>query len=209
MLAHAHGERLQPAQHEPAVERPRHRAERLLQEVEALGDRRVVRRDEAADDVGVAAEVLRRRVDDDVGAERERLLQVRRRERVVDDDERADRVRRLGGRADVDDVQQRVRRRLEPDEPRALVEVLAEVRVDLVGRDELELVALRLVDLGEHPVDAAVDVVDADDAVAGIDEVHGVVVAPMPERKAIPCSAPSSEARQICSAVRVGLATRE
>ena len=33
-------------------------------------------------------------------------------------------------------------------------------------------VALRLVDLREHPVDAAVDVGDQDDALAGIDEVH-------------------------------------
>ena len=38
-----------------------------------------------ADDVGVAAEVLRRGVHDDVGAEGERVLQVRRGERVVDD----------------------------------------------------------------------------------------------------------------------------
>ena len=48
----------------------------------------------AADEVGVAAEVLGRRVDDDVGAELERALQVRRREGVVDDD----RQRRLPSR---------------------------------------------------------------------------------------------------------------
>jgi hypothetical protein len=62
----------------------------------------------------VAAEELRRRVDDDVGAERERLLQQRRGERVVHDHARA---RLAGGgadRGDVGDVQQRVRRRLEP-----------------------------------------------------------------------------------------------
>ena len=35
-----------------------------------------------------------------------------------------------------------------------------------------------------------------------------VVVAAMPDANATPCSALSSEARQICSAVRVGLATR-
>ena len=81
-----------------------------------------------SDQVGVAAEVLRRRVDDDVGAEVERLLQVRRRERVVDDEDRADGVRRVGGRADVDDVEQRIRRRLDPDHPRALVEVVGEAR---------------------------------------------------------------------------------
>ena len=43
----------------------------------------------AADDVGVAAEVLRGRVHHDVGAEGQRLLQVGRGERVVDDQQRA------------------------------------------------------------------------------------------------------------------------
>ena len=87
--------------------------------------------DEPADDVGVAAEVLRRRVEDDVGPELERPLEVRRGEGVVDDDEHA----RASGRAaearlDVDDVQQRVRRGLEPDDARALVEVLARAPPD-------------------------------------------------------------------------------
>ena len=93
---HPESERLQAAQHEPGVERARHGAQRLLQERQPLGDRRVVRGDDAADDVAVAAEVLRRRVDDGVGAELERQLEVRRRERVVDDEQRADRVRGVG-----------------------------------------------------------------------------------------------------------------
>ena len=48
----------------------------------------------AADDVGVAAEVLRDECSDEVGAERERPLQVGRRERVVDDDAARRGVRR-------------------------------------------------------------------------------------------------------------------
>ena len=132
VLAHAHGEGLEPAEHEPRVERPGDRAERVLQEAEPLRDRLVVRRDHAGDDVGVAAEVLRRRVDHDVGAEVERVLQVRRGERVVDDDLRADRVRRLGDGGDVDDVEQRVGRALDPDEPRLLVEVGGGVRRQLL-----------------------------------------------------------------------------
>ena len=123
VLAHPYGERLDPAQHEPGVERPRHGAERLLQEVEPLGERVVVRGDEAADRVAVPAEILRRRVDDRVGAELERLLQVRRGKGVVDDEQRADGVRCVSGLADVDDVQQRVRRRLDPDELHVFVEV--------------------------------------------------------------------------------------
>ena len=55
--------------------------------------------DRAADDVGVAAAVLRGRVRDDVGAERERLLQVGRGEGVVDDEQGARRrARRRRGR---------------------------------------------------------------------------------------------------------------
>ncbi len=36
-----------------------------------------------------------------------------------------------------------------------------------------------------------------------------VVVAPSPDEKAMPWSAPSSDARHVWSAVRVGFATRE
>ena len=160
-----------PAEDEPGVERPRHGAERLLQEAEALRDRRVVRAGEAADDVRVAAEVLRRRVEDDVGAEIERALEVRGRERVVDDQQGAGRLRGAATARDVDEVEQRVRRRLDPDEPRVADE-RARVRRELGGCRVREAVALRLVHLREHPVRAAVDVVDADDAVAGVEQVH-------------------------------------
>ena len=86
---HPHAERLHAAQHEVAVERRRHRAGRVLREAQAFGEPVVVDGDEPADDVAVTTEVLRRRVHDDIGAERDRLLQVRRGERVVDDDEGA------------------------------------------------------------------------------------------------------------------------
>ena len=85
MAVHPHGERLHAAQHEVAVERAGHRAGRVLGEAQAVGEVVVVDGDEPADHVAVAAEVLGGRVHDDVGAERERLLEVRRGERVVDD----------------------------------------------------------------------------------------------------------------------------
>ena len=104
--------------------------------------------------------------------ELERLLEIRGREGVVDDEQRAGGMGGIRGGADVDDVQQRVRRRLDPDDARALVQVRCEVRRDLVRRQIVERVALRLVDLGEHAVHPAVDVVHADEALAGIDEMH-------------------------------------
>ena len=82
------------------------------------------------------------------------------------------RVRRLGRGGDVDDVERRVRRRLEPDELRPLVEVLGEPGRDLLRREEREAIPLRLVHLREHAVDAAVHVVHGDDVIARREQVH-------------------------------------
>ena len=79
-------------------------------------DRGVVRDRHAREQVGVPTDVLRGAVHDDVGAEPEWLLEDRCGERVVDGDERAG---VLGGRDDrgqVGDLQERVRRRFEPDQ---------------------------------------------------------------------------------------------
>src|SRR6266550_6262774 len=71
VLTHAYGQRLDPAQHEPAVQRPGDGPARLLQEEQPLRDRGIVRRSEATNDVRVSTEVLRCRVHDDVRAELE------------------------------------------------------------------------------------------------------------------------------------------
>ena len=68
----------------------RMRSERLV------GD---ARHDRAAHDVAMAAEVLRGGMDDEIGAELERVLQHRRREGVVHGDARAARVRQPRSRA--------------------------------------------------------------------------------------------------------------
>ena len=81
-------ERPEPAQHQEAIERAGHAAHRVLEEPEPLGDRRVAGDRDPEDRVAVAREVLRRRVEDDVRAEVQRTLERRRRERVVDHEER-------------------------------------------------------------------------------------------------------------------------
>ena len=83
-----------------------------------------------------------------------------------------------------------------------------EVR-ELLRRDVLEDVALRLVDLRRHAVDAAVDVRDQHVRSPGLSRCMSVVVAPSPDENATPYSAPSSDARHDWSAVRVGLPVRE
>ncbi len=137
--AHARRERAQAAQRQEAVERRAGEAEAVRPPGETLDDGRVFRDDRAADDVAVAVDVLRRRMHDDVGAERERPLQHRRQERVVDDAARADRVRGLRDVADVGDAQQRVRWRLDPDDIWFLRECFGELRrIGQVGEDHAE-----------------------------------------------------------------------
>ena len=51
---------------------------------------------------------------------------------VVDDDEGTGGVRGLGCLPDVDDVEERVRRRLEPDDPGALVQVRLEAGLEFL-----------------------------------------------------------------------------
>ena len=116
---HAPRQRRQAAHHEPAVEGRRHRAAEQLRGAQ-VGEGRVVvaRDDRAAEHVAASAEVLRRRVHDHAAAELERPLQRRRREGVVGDGARAGLLRDGRHRRDVDALQQRIRRRLDPDDAR-------------------------------------------------------------------------------------------
>ena len=102
MRLHAHREGLHAADREVAVHRAGNRAGGVLEEREPLDERLVARDDGAADEVGVATEVLRDRVEHDVGAELERPLEVRRGERVVHDAARARGVREIRGDLIVD-----------------------------------------------------------------------------------------------------------
>ena len=63
---------------------------------------------DAAHRVSMSAKILRRAVDHDVRAELQRLAEIRRRERVVDNQARAILVRDLGARFDITNFQQRV-----------------------------------------------------------------------------------------------------
>jgi hypothetical protein len=173
-------------------------------EVVVRGDQR------AADDVRVPAHVLGGRVHDHVGAERERLLQVGGGEGVVHDQQRPRVVRHLGERGDVADAEQRVGRRLHPDDPG-----LARLHGGAHGLDRGQVRrrpvdAPALVDLGEEPEGAAVRVVGDDDVVAGVaHRAQQAVLGGEPRGEGEPVPPPSMAARHSSSAVRVGFAERE
>ena len=105
VTVHSDAECLDAAQDEPAVEWPGDGSHGVLVEPQLLHKRGIGGDERAADDVTVTAEVLRRAVNDDVGAQCDRLLQVGRGEGAVDDEQRARRMRHPGQRGDVGDVE--------------------------------------------------------------------------------------------------------
>src|SRR5690606_6266620 len=151
-------------------------AYRVVVEGDRLGEGIVVDDHGPADDVGVAADVLGGGVHHDVGAERERLLQVRAGEGVVDHQERVVLVGQFGERGDVGDVEQRVGGRRDPDHARVLAQGLGDAR-DARDRRGRVVHAPRGGDLVEQAVAAAVGVVGDDDVVAGLEQGpdHGVL----------------------------------
>ena len=167
VAVHAHAQGLDAAQHQPRVHRAGNGADRVLVEGDLLGDAVVGEDHRSPDDVGVTAHVLRRRVHDDVGAERDRLRQIGRGERVVDDQQRAGLMGELGDRRDVDDAEQRVGRRLDPHDLRDAGADRGGERVDVVTRGRGEVEPPRCLDLVEQPVGAAVRITRDDGVVAG------------------------------------------
>ena len=128
--------------------------------------------DHAADGGAVPAEVLGRRVHDDVGAQLDRADQVRRGDRVVDDERDADLVRDRGDGLDVEDVGLRVGDGLAEEQLGVRLDGVAPgLRVVRVGderRRDAEL-GQRVV---QQVVGAAVQARAGDDVVAGLGDVQ-------------------------------------
>ena len=156
-----------PTQHQPRVPGAGDGAHGVLQEADARVEVVVGREQDAADDVGVAVEVLGEAVDDDVSAELDGALKVRRREGVVDREQGADGLASGGDRGDVGDLEQRVGGRLQPDEVGAFGDRGREVGG--VEVDEGELVPTGCEHAVEQAPGAAVDVVAADHPGVGWD----------------------------------------
>src|SRR5688572_26250975 len=118
MLPHARVERSDAAKREKAVEWRAGQSETVRPPPELLAERGVASDDRATDDVAVAVQVFRRRVHDEIRAERDRLLEGGGEEGIVGDHQRADGVSGGGDASDVRDTQNRIARRFDPDEPR-------------------------------------------------------------------------------------------
>jgi len=159
----------QSAQGQEGIERRTGQAERIapptqpFQQGLGLGDGR------AANDVAVPVDILRRRVDDDVGAMLDRPLKRRRQEGIVDGDHGAGGPSCGGNSSEVGDTQERVGRRLDPQQRRLARDCGAEGRgVGKIATIELERAFGR--ERGEQSPAAAIAIVRDEQAVAGLQD---------------------------------------
>ncbi len=126
---HPTGQGPQPAQHQPRVEGRGDRPEDVPDMFDLRGRLAALAQDQrAALHVAVSAKVLRRGVQDGVGAQLERPLERRRCEGPVHDQLRADPLRDRRQSRQIHDLHQRVRRRLRPDQPRVRLQGFAHAR---------------------------------------------------------------------------------
>ena len=127
-----------------------------------------------ADDIGVAVDELRRRVDDEIGAEVDGPLQDRGGEGRVDGEHGVRFVREPGRGRDVDDVESRVARGLDPDDRGPFIDGLRQRRgigeIDGADPDPPALILIL-----QQPESTAVDVAGDDDLVTGAQQCreHG------------------------------------
>ena len=115
MAVHADGEGLQTAQNEVAIHRSWDSTGRVLQEANSLQRLFLQGHYGAPNHVGVASQILGGTVHHQVGAQPQRLLQIRRRKRVIHAENSALLTRRRADRFQLRHDQERVGRRLQPD----------------------------------------------------------------------------------------------
>ena len=103
-------QRLQPFQQQPGVERAQRRPGVAVEQPEIVLDVFLAGQDRAAERAALPVDMLGRRIDDDIGAERQRLLQQRCRKDIVHDQDAAGAMRQPRHLGEIDDLHRRVRR---------------------------------------------------------------------------------------------------
>ncbi len=170
---HAQREGLEAAQGEEAVERALDAADGVLQERHLLGELGVVANDrDAADHVRVAVEILGGRVHDDVRTQAERALQHRGSKGVVDHDQQAALARDLGNGSDIDQLEHRVGRGLDPHH----LGIGANRRLERSRVGQVDEAEIQAGSAATHALEqakgAAVQVVHRHHVAAGIQQLH-------------------------------------
>ena len=175
MSFHAQRQRLEAAQREKAVERADDAADGVLQIGQAFRQRRMARlaadNHRPADHVRMSVQILGRRVHDDVEAELERSLDPRAGKRIVGDRDQIALAGDLRDRGQIDQLEQGIARRLDPDHPGIGADRRAQpLRIGHVDEADAQ-VGRALAHVLEQPVSPAVQIVAGDDVRARVQRV--------------------------------------
>ncbi len=173
MPFHAQRECLDPTQGEERIEGTGHATDRVLQIRELLAQLIGAVTDDggAADRIRVAVQIFRRRVHDEIETVLQRVLQIRRRERVVAHREDAALLRDRRDGRQIDDLQQRIGRRLHPDQSRVRLQRRFE-RVGIREIDERDVMpGGTLAHVLEQAIAAAIQIVHGDDVRAAVEQI--------------------------------------
>ncbi len=171
LAAHAQMQGLEPLQQHPRIE-GRHRRPGLPQQhVDVLLDERLRGENDSAEAAPLTVDMLGRRIDDAVRAERERALPQGRREHIVDDEPGARLARDRRDRRDVDHVERRIGRAFE-EEHLGVRPHGAPPGVEIEPVDERGLDAETRKEILHHPPARAEQSLGGDDMVAGPHLAH-------------------------------------
>eukprot|EP00042_Codosiga_hollandica_P045113 m.453963 g.453963 ORF g.453963 m.453963 type:complete len:520 (-) comp56942_c0_seq1:105-1664(-) len=170
--AHASMQSLETAIDEEAIEGAGARTASKLDEAQAGSKRIITQNAHAHHDIAVTVDVLGDRVEGNVSAKLERPLEVRRHKRVVRDENNS-RVlgHDIGNCADVNHLQQWVRRRFDPHKlglrGDGTLNVLRDLRVDK-GEGETKLAGNE----AEKATSASIEIIVGNDMVAGLEQLQ-------------------------------------
>ena len=173
MPLHPQRERLQSAQRQKAVERPRDRADRILQKRDLIAELLVFSHDDhAAHHVGVAIQIFRRGMNDHIESEFDRPLNPRAGESIIGNADGVVRARDFRDRFQVDQLEQRIARRFHPDHARVWPHrFLDRARIGHVDKSEIEIRG-SAADAFEKPERSAVEIVAHDHVRAAVEPVE-------------------------------------
>ena len=171
LLAQAHAQRFQAAQHQPAVERVKLVALAHGGVEQRLQQRVVAQDQKARQHVVMAAQVFRTAVNDHVSAQFKRLLEIHGQEGVVHREHGAVRVGRLAHGGDVGHLHGGVRGRFQKHQARVRLERCRQ-HVGVGQVHVIEFEAVLRVDVAEQAIRAAVQVVAYQHVVAGAQKLQ-------------------------------------
>src|SRR6202030_2125605 len=142
MPLHPQRERFQTAQYQKTVERARNRADRVLEEPHSIAKFLVLSdHSHATDDVGVTVQIFGCRMDHEVKTKFDRPLDPWRGEGVVGDRKNLVFARDLRDRFQIDDFEERIARRFDPNHSRVLFDRRLKARY--VGKIDISEIEIR------------------------------------------------------------------